>query len=429
MAAKKTTKTKAKKKTAEQSSDTPEQDTAGIPEAESAEEDESVAEEAAVAEEPAVSAEASPVEKLARKAPTTRLAQFLASEVVGKITKRHGSTILLKASDHKVQKRPRIPTGVFPLDYALGGGIPAGLISTMIGHKSSGKTTTLLRVLRNAQNMCSECYCFLVDEEWGCHCKKVREFVTAYMDVEGSLDLPWVRSVGVDTDRLILSVPEYAEQTLDIIEAMIRSGDVDVIVLDSLAFLSPQKEIDESIEKDLMGVQARAIGKGIRKFGAALNSLPENRRPTILFTNQIRMKIGVMFGNPETAAGGLSHGFAAATETKLWAGKTEMDEVTGKPIHVEINFRIEKNKTAGPKMDGNFKIYTSDTTEKKKGDFYDEDQIVDWGEKTGLIHRSSGIRCNGEVFKVKDDLESRLKTDPRFKAMLVNDLLKVMLDS
>lgn len=361
--------------------------------------------------------------------PADRLTALMASELFAKIQKKHGDTILMRAADFKVQERARIPTGIFPLDYALGGGFPVGATNIVFGNKSSGKTTTLLKAVRNAQHMCSTCHHYLTDAAWGCRCKKPREHVCAYLDVEGALDLPWAKAIGVNTEKMLISIPEYAEQTLDIAEALVRSGEVDVLVLDSIAFLTPQKEIEESIEKDMMGVQARIIGKFIRKLTAAVNLVgtETGRRPTLLFTNQIRMKLGVMFGNPETQPGGMAPGYSAATETKLWPGKYEMDEVTKKPIHVDINFRIEKNKTSGAKMEGQYKLYTSDTPEKKKGDVFDEDHMIDWGEKTGLIQRAGGYQCNGETFRIKADLEKKLSSDPEFKMKLRQELMPILL--
>lgn len=358
-----------------------------------------------------------------------RLSKLLSSELIEKIRKKNGDTILMRASDLKVVNRPRIPTGIFQLDYGLGGGFPQGLTSTVYGNKSSGKTTTLLRAIKNAQNMCSECHRYLTDEEWGCQCKKPREYVIAYLDVEGTLDIPWAKSIGVDTERMAISIPEYAEQALDIGEALLRSGEVDILVLDSIAFLTPQKEIEESIEKDMMGVQPRIVGRGIRKFTAAANGVGNEtgRRPTIFFTNQIRMQLGVMFGNPETQPGGRAPGYAAATETKLWAGKYEMDESTKKPVHVDINFRIEKNKTAGAKMEGDFRLYTSDTPDKKMGDVADEMAIIDHGERIGVITRSGGYQCIGETFRVKADLEKRLAQDPVFKAKVWHTVMPMIL--
>jgi len=360
-----------------------------------------------------------------------RLSNLLASELFEKIAKKHGDGILMRMSDFKVQERPRIPTGIFSMDYALGGGFPSGLASTCYGNKSSGKTTTFLKAISNAQRMCSDCHKFMTDEAWGCRCKKAREFVVAYLDVEGTLDVPWAKSLGVNTEKMLISIPEYAEQTLDIAEALVRSGEVDILVLDSIAFLTPQKEIEESIEKDMMGVQARIVGRGIRKFIAAVNGVGNEtgRRPTIFFTNQMRMKLGVMFGNPETQPGGNAPGFAAATETKLWAGKYEMDDGTKKPLNVEINFRVEKNKTSGAKMEGTFKLLTSDMGGRKKGEVADEEQLIDWGEKTGMVQRSGGYQCNGETFRVKADLEKRLALDPIFKMKLTHSVMPVLLAS
>lgn len=361
-----------------------------------------------------------------------RLSSLLASELFGKIQKKHGESIIMRASDVKVQQRPRIPTGIFMLDYALGGGFPVGMPSTVYGPKSASKTTTLLHAIKNAQRMCSECYRYKgYDAEWACQCKKPRDFVTAYLDVEGTLDLPWAGSIGVDTSQMILSIPEYAEQTFDIAEALVRSGECDILVIDSIAYLTPQKEIEESIEKDMMGVQPRIVGRGIRKFVAASNGMGNEtgRRPTIFFTNQIRMMLGVMFGNPETQPGGKSPGYAAATETKLWPGKYEMSEDTGKPLNVDINFRIEKNKTSGAKMEGSYKLSTADTPLKKKGDIIDEGQLLEWAEKIGVVQRAGGYQCNGETFRVKADLEQRLSADPGFKMKLWQHAMPLLLAS
>lgn len=358
-----------------------------------------------------------------------RLTNLLASKLMEKIKDKHGDSILMRASDFKVQERPRISTGVFPLDYALGGGFPAGLISTVYGDKSSSKTTTFLRTIKNAQNMCSTCYHFIIDAEWGCKCSKARKFVIAYLDVEGTLDIPWAKSIGVDTDQMIISVPEYAEQTLDIAEALIRSGECDILVIDSIAYLTPAKEIEESAEKGLMGAQPRLVGTGIRKFVAASNAVGNQtgRRPTIFFTNQIRYKLGLLFGNPETTPGGTSPGFASATETRTSQKKTEMNEETGKPISVEIHFKIIKNKTSGAKMEGEYKLMVSDTADKKKGDVCDEDYIVEQALRSGYITRAGGYECNGETFKVKEDLIARLVKDQMFKARTVNGLMPVLL--
>jgi recombination protein RecA len=365
----------------------------------------------------------------------SRATKVLASEALAKILKAHGSEILIRASDHRHQEVPRIPSGIMMLDWGLGGGWPAGRINIIYGHKSSSKTTTLMKTIANAQKMCAACFTFpnvdLATGEIGeCKCGEFRESVCAFIDVEGTLDMKWARNLGVDPDRLLLSQPEFAEASLDIGEALIRSGEVDVIVLDSLAFLTPAKEIEESVEKETMGVQPRLIGKGIRKFNAALSAVKNEhgRYPTVFFTNQIRMKLGVMFGNPETQPGGMAPGFAATTEVKVWPGKYLIDEKTGRPVHVDINFRIEKNKSAPAKMEGEFRLMLTDTETKHAGDIYEEDAIVNMSQKFGLLEgHGNSWTCLGEKYGGKSVIERKLLTDPAYKKTLKDALMKVLL--
>ncbi len=364
----------------------------------------------------------------------SRFQQLLAGEMISKIQKKYGSTMLIRASDDKHQELPRIPSGIFPLDYALGGGWPAGRINTIYGPKSSSKTTTLLKTIAQAQRMCGSCFTEVVTpdgEVKECKCKSYREMVCSFIDVEGTYDKAWAKVNGINEDRLFYSKPDFAEQALDISEALIRSGDVDVLILDSLAFLTPFKEIEESVEKETMGVQARLIGKGVRKLNAALNAIKNEfgRHPTIFFTNQIRMKLGVMFGNPETTPGGLAPGFVSTTEVKVWPGKYLMDETgTGKPFHVDMNFRVEKNKSGPAKMEGHYRILLMDTDVKKIGEVYDEDQIVNMAQKCSLVEGGGpSWRCLGEQFGSKSLIEKRLTQDPVFKSRLREAVMTVLL--
>lgn len=363
----------------------------------------------------------------------TRLDKFLASDLLKNIRKQHGKGILAPASGTTVG---RIPTGIFQLDYALGGGLPAGRISTVYGHKSTGKTSMLVRTLGNAQKMCANCW---AGEQWdletgehlGDHvCKDFRDPIIAYLDVEGTFDTHWAELLGLDYSKLLLSVPDYAEQTLDMAEALARSSDVDIIVIDSLAFLTPRKEIEESSGKALQAEQARTLGRAVRKFVAAINYCgnTSGRRPTILFTNQIRMKLGVMFGNPETQPGGFAAGFASTVEVKTYGGtKYVMDDLTGKPKYTDFKFRVEKNKSSGAKMEGEYRLMLSDTTTKRMGDVYDEDFIVRMAKKTGLIEKSgNGWLCLGEKFAKGADIETRMLTDVVYKRKVGQALLQVL---
>lgn len=352
--------------------------------------------------------------------PKDRFKNVMASELVKKIQKAHGKNILVPASDFRLKRMPRIPTGIFSLDVALGGGgFPATRVNIVWGNKSTGKTVICLRALGNAQKMCANCYTF-PNERGKCACGKFRQHICAYLDVEGSWDHEWAMLHGVDPERVLLSVPEYAEQTLDIGEALLRSTEVDLLVVDSLAFLTPSKEIEESTAKALQAEQARVLGRGIRKFVAALNYVGnhEARRPTVIFTNQVRMKVGLLFGNPEIQPGGNAPGFMATTETKTSGGKYEMDELTGRPLHVDLGFRVEKNKSAGAKMEGSWRLMLADTEIKRKGETYDEPAMVDFGLKIGLVEKEGGgstITCFGEKYGSKSLLVTGLVQNPDLK--------------
>jgi RecA/RadA recombinase len=249
--------------------------------------------------------------------------------------------------------------------------------------------------------------------------------------VHNTWDQEWAKINGVDTATVLLSVPEYAEQTLDIAEGLLRSGEVDFLVIDSLAFLTPAKEIEESTAKALQAEQARVLGRGIRKFGSALNKVGNQtgRRPTLLFTNQVRMKVGLLFGNPETQPGGNAPGFSATVEVKTHGGKYEMDEVTGRPRHVDLGFRVEKNKSAGAHMEGDWRLVLSDGGLKKKGQISEEPALVDKALALGLIEKvnQNNWKCLGESHRSKSEIVKLLATDPAMKYLFTRALLKVLL--
>jgi len=365
-----------------------------------------------------------------------RFEKLLASDLLKKIQKKHGKAILTRADDAKIQRVPRIPSGIFELDAALGGGFPAGRVNIVWGNKSTGKSVICTRTMGSAQKLCANCCSGeFVDEEGEvhpCECGDFRECVCAYLDVEGTWDQEWARAMGVHTDKVLLSVPEYAEQTLDIAEALLRSGEVDFLVLDSIAFLTPAKEIEESSGKALQAEQARVLGRGIRKFTAALNYMGNHfgRRPTIMFTNQIRMKIGMMFGNPETQPGGKASGFSATTEVKTYGGSTrayKMDDVTGRPLYTDLAFRVEKNKSSPAKMEGEWRLVLADMEHKTKGDIYEEPRMVEIGIKIGLIEKNgSNWTCFGEKYRAKSLVVKRLLQDAEFAQTYRHSLMTVL---
>lgn len=270
-----------------------------------------------------------------------------------------------------------------------------------------------------------------------CDCGKYREAVCGFIDVEGTFDKAWARRHGVDLLKLILSQPEHAEQSLDIADALVRSGECDILVLDSIAFLTPSAEIIESTAKNLMGVQARVVGKGVRKFVSGLNAvaLHSERRPTVFLTNQIRMKIGVVFGNPETVSGGLAPGFASSVEVKTKGASYEYekqekgaDEKDRTVLSVDLNFDVEKNKVGVAKRQGTFNLVLVDGETKKKGDVYDEDVVLEEAERVGLLKKGGkGWTCFGESNSARSYFEKKLLTDPLFSQTLRAGILQMIL--
>jgi len=354
----------------------------------------------------------------------TSLSKLVASKAMAAIHKKFGANILRMGSDCDGERIGRIPTEIFRLDHALGGGFPVGRVSVLWGAKSAAKTTTFVKTLANATRMCASCWQYTP-----CACGEYRDPAIVFLDVEGTFDIPWAKKLGLDPDKYLLSVPEYAEQTLDIAEAMVLNG-VDILVIDSLAFLTPMKEIEKSVSDDTVGLQARQLGKGIRKFVAAINKRKNEtgQGPTLLFTNQIRMKVGVMFGNPETQPGGMAPGYVSTTETKLYGGKYEMDEVLGTPLSVGFKFRVEKNKSASAKMEGDFTLLLSDTDTRRTGDAVNEGPIISMAEKIGLVS-GGGTKWTAldQVFKSKSLIEKEMLTNPEFYGKLHSAVMSVLL--
>lgn len=360
-----------------------------------------------------------------------KASDFFKSENVTAFLKAKGKTLLKKGSDVEHLKISRIPTGIFPLDYGLGGGFPAGRVSLVYGPRSSTKSTTLLRALGQAQKMCSTCWTYIDDGK--CSCGEARAVVAAYIDAEGAYKADWAAVHGVNTEDLIWSQPEYGELALDTLEFLLKSGECDLVVLDSLAFLTPIKEMEESHEKDTMASQARMIGKGMRKLVACLNLLGNDtgRRPTVLFCNQQRQKVGIVYGSNEVQSGGLATGYATSVEVKFGNGKYEVEEGDDgikRPLHVDVNFKIEKNKVSKPRIEGTYRMLLADNAKKTYGQLADEALIINMAERVGIakkLENSTKWECMGETFRGKGAFEEYLEDHIEFKAKLANLLFKM----
>lgn len=285
-----------------------------------------------------------------------------------------------------------ISTGCLPLDLALGvGGVPRGRIVEIYGPEASGKTTICLSIIAQAQK---------------------HGGVAAFIDAEHALDPLWAETIGVKLEELLISQPDTGEQALEITESLIRSGGVDVLVIDSVAALVPRAEIEGEMGDSMMGLQARLMSQALRKLTGVISK----SKTVVIFTNQLRQKIGVMFGNPETTTGGLALKFYSSVRMDVRKIETikEGDKVIGSRHRV----KVVKNKVAAPFRIAEFDVM-SDGISREGG-------IVDVGAEMGIIQKSGAFFRYGDLMlgQGKEATKIFLKEKADISKKIVEEIMK-----
>ncbi len=313
---------------------------------------------------------------------------------IGTIQKNFGEGSIMRLGDTNQLDVEVIPTGSLTLDIALGvGGVPRGRVVEIFGPESSGKTTLALHIVAEAQR---------------------RGETAAFIDAEHALDPEYAKKIGVNTKELLISQPDTGEQALDIAEALIRSNSVGIVVIDSVAALTPKAEIEGDMGDTHMGLQARLMSQALRKITAAVS----RSRTTVVFINQIRMRIGIMFGNPETTAGGNALKFYSTVRMDIRRIQTlkEGDDSIGNHVRV----KVVKNKVASPFRQAEFDIMFNYGISKTG-------EIIDLGTHAGLINKSGAwYEYNGEkIGQGREAAKEYLATNPKIAAALEKELRKL----
>ena len=310
---------------------------------------------------------------------------------IEQIQKQFGKGAIMRLGEAPTTKVDVIKTGILPLDLALGiGGIPKGRIIEIYGPEASGKTTLCLNLIAETQKAGG---------------------IAAFVDAEHALDPSWAKILGVKIEDLLVSQPDTGEQALEITEQLVRSGGVDLIVIDSVAALVPKSEIEGEMGEAQMGVQARLMSQALRK----LTGVVSKSKTTIIFTNQLRLKIGIMFGNPETTSGGLALKFYASV--RMDVRKTETLKKNNQVVGTRVRVKIVKNKMAPPFKDAEFIINSSGIDK--------EEALVEAAVNNGIFSRSGSFIKYGDKIlgQGKEQVKEILAKDKKLKEQILGKVL------
>ncbi len=312
---------------------------------------------------------------------------------LSQIEKSFGKGSIMKLGEQEGLEIPSISTGSLGLDIALGiGGLPRGRIVEIYGPESSGKTTLTLHIVAEAQKAGGTC---------------------AFVDAEHALDPAYAKKIGVDIDNLIISQPDSGEQALEIADTLVRSGAIDVLIVDSVAALVPKAELEGEMGDSHMGLQARLMSQALRKLTASVSK----SNALVVFINQIRMKIGVMFGNPETTTGGNALKFYSSVRMDIRRVGSIKDKEN--VIGNETRVKIVKNKVAPPFKTVDFDIMYNQGISR-------EGEIIELGVKAGIIEKSGAwFSYNSErIGQGKENARNWLKDNPKVAQELIKKIME-----
>jgi len=313
-------------------------------------------------------------------------------EALSRLDKMFGKGVIVRLGDHDPVAVESISTGIMSLDQAIGiGGLPKGRVVEIIGAESGGKTTLTLSVIAQCQQAGG---------------------LAAFIDAEHSFDPIWAAKLGVDTDNLLVSQPDYGEQALEIAEGLIRSGDIGIVVVDSVAALTPKSEIEGEFGDSQMGLQARMMSQAMRKLTSAVHK----SKAILVMINQIREKIGVVYGPSETTPGGRALRFYSSVRLDVRRASTIKDGEESTGIRVKV--KVIKNKCAAPFKTAEFGLIFGQGIDK-------EGDLVDLCTENGVISKSgSWFDVAGERFQGRDAVIDYLRTLPENARTLKTQLME-----